>query len=237
MIRKYIGYICIATFFLVVGIVGAAYYLDWTRLRSAGPDAIPKITVNGADTSYSIGDIITLSINDVVYPQDMLLTHYDWHVVDPNKEEKNFITSKDGTTVSFGTGNKPAKIKVIVNASAVYGTKDSSGNIKDVTLQSSGMSSFDVNIVSSKATITNKEKKVVATKFRGLADEITDGNMNATEAHRAVTTINLPENAAWSRWGEENKKLVSDGHKTGKFRQGGDYSQLCLDIADKLEAE
>lgn len=143
---KNIGAICILLFVFLMGLMGGVIWGERSKVMSVRGDVVPPIEISGLSDSYSIGDIVTLSIKDATYPPNSLEVHYDWKVIDPNQPNKNIVRSHDGTTINFGTGNKPGKITVIVNESVVIGAKDLSGNIKGVDLQTSGMTTFDVNV-------------------------------------------------------------------------------------------
>jgi hypothetical protein len=89
----------------------------------------PKVSIEGADKPIGIGDIVVLSVKLDSQPKDLSTVSYSWTIL----PAKNIETWPDGTKVLFGTGVKPQKITVILNAAFVFTAKQ--GDKTDVSLK------------------------------------------------------------------------------------------------------
>lgn len=89
----------------------------------------PKVSIEGADKPIGIGEIVVLSVKLDSQPKDLSTVSYSWTIL----PAKNIETWPDGTKVLFGTGVKPQKITVILNAAFVFAAKQ--GEKTDVTLK------------------------------------------------------------------------------------------------------
>lgn len=78
---------------------------------------IPPTEIGGADTTYSIGDIVQLWIKPIPQkPEFLESVMYSWTIL-PSKKS---IVWPDSTRVIFGTGSKSRTYTVILTASYVY---------------------------------------------------------------------------------------------------------------------
>lgn len=214
------------------GLLGGGFAYNHATTKATPPQKIavasptlPVLTISGADAKYSVGDIITLSVTPYTPPANLLSVKYNWHVIDPNKENKNTVVSDDGATINFGTGPKSTTIKVILLASYLF---------NQPSIETSGFicKSIAINLDLSE---TNQ---AAAQIFRDKSIDIRQNNDNPTEIFRSIATLKASANTPKDRWEVILKNVTNDmlsRYTRNKLMTKHDYANFCTETADGLE--